>query len=204
MRENELVQRICEWVKKQGYKPEVNVTLGRGRRRIEVDVYFERGEGQLPIAIEAKTDKAGFFDGLGKALVYSTYTNCEVWLALPSESLVNLAKQLLPLPFHIFNAKNMILVKSEGKQEIKELVRYICPLCDETITFQKGKERFLNIHMRKAHRHHIWELREALKIYDAIKTDEVLKNRVNWLRSHSEEFDWNEAELPSDWKEEKW
>ncbi len=205
MNEKYLTKKICGWLKEQGFYPETEVTLGKRGRKIRVDIYVDRKP--LPsLAIEVKGDKAGLFDGIGKAMFYSAYTNCEVWLAMPS-NMCKLASRLLPLrlPFKLFDTTKMQLI--EDKTSTKTPTRptlniYVCPLCGEKIG-NVNEKGWLKLHLQRRHDTSIEELFKAIRIYRALRYDETLKRQVEYALAHSEEFEYAEGG-ESEWKELEW
>jgi hypothetical protein len=205
MNEKRLVQEVCQWLKKQGFQPQTEVTLGRRGRKIRVDVFVDRTP-LPPLAIEVKSRKTELFDGVGKAIFYAAYLpECEVWLAMPSV-MCKLAKHLTPLvmPFALFDITHKTLVKTEDKYTIEAKV-YVCPLCGEKIG-DISKEKWLNIHMEKKHGLSVNELFEALRIYQVYKHDESLRRKIAsaMVTSETDEYpEQNEIYWSKDLKELK-
>lgn len=199
MKEEVLVKKICNWLKNQGFYPETEVTLGKRNRKIRVDIYVDRNP-QPPLAIEVKAQKGGLFDGIGKALFYTAYTDCEVWLALPHR-MCKLASHLNPLnlPFKLFDTSNLKLMESNPRLRPSYKI-YICPLCGEKVG-DVNRKMWLKLHLLRRHGTTMQELFEAIRIYKMIKYDKKLKRTIDYAISHSEEYDYTEGN-EYEWEEE--
>jgi len=200
MNEEQLVRRICEWFKKQGFSPETNVRLGKRGRKIQVDIYVDRNP-QRSLAIEVKKDKKGIFDGIGKALFYATYTDCEVWLAMPT-NMCKLAMHLNPLhlPFRLFDTTHMQLVPDTYANADNFVVKiYICPLCGEKVG-DVTKKNWLNVHLINKHGVDVKEMFEALSFYKLAQRNE-LKSRLKYAEIESEG---GESEWQDEWEDLEW
>ena len=184
MKEITFVEQLCKWLKNQGYDPQTNVLIGKKGRRIEVDIYCERG-AESPLAIEVKTDRQGMFDGIGKAFFYTAYTDCEVWLAVPSSVVKHLKKlNREDLPFQTFDITHMELIKNARDYDYntRTLLRsYICPICGEKVG-NVNNANWLNIHLEARHTLDLHELKQAIRTYKLIQQDEVQKAKIARLK----------------------
>jgi len=184
VKEATVVTKICSWLKKQGFHPEPEKTVFRGGRKRRVDIYFKDKSGKN-VGIEVKENLGGIYDGIGKAAAYLLVVD-ESWLAVNTGMAKRLKKlnRIVGLPFHIFDWKKKELTVGMKQPKIIERIRYICPICGETITPEK---KFLNLHMKGNHGYCTEEIKDAIK---ALCEDRYLKARIDHYKKHSERFDY--------------